>query len=105
MSRDSFDHVCSGQCLNGATCHAIRKRASRAASWTRNGLRFWQLVTGDAEIVAVVTDAYKPYSPPVHAAYEVYSRKRGVAKFLGYLDGEARERAHVCFAQAFRSFG
>jgi hypothetical protein len=71
------------------------------SQWTRNGYRYWQLKTADAEIVASIPVGYTPHHPPMHAKYELYSIKKGLAKFLGYLEGEQLARAHRCFSQAF----
>ena len=71
------------------------------ASWTRDGFKYWRLLTADAEIVARMPATYTPYWPPAHAAYEIYSVRKGLAKFLGYLEGAQAERAHLCFRQVF----
>lgn len=76
-------------------------RVADARSWVRNGFKYWRLVTGDAEIVASIPEGYTPYHPPMHAKYEIYTIKKGLAKFHGYLEGEQRARAHLCFQQAF----
>jgi len=83
----------------------MRNTKSEPKSWTFNGFRYWRLVTGDAEIVASIPEGYTPYHPPLHANYEIYSIKRGgPPKFLGYLEGDRRARAHLCFSQAFARF-
>lgn len=74
---------------------------SNAASWTSNGFKYWRLVTAEAEIVASIPESYTPYAPPMHAKFELYTLKKGLAKFHGYLEGEQRARAHLCFTQAF----
>lgn len=70
-------------------------------SWNFNGCRYWALRTDTAEIVASVPAGYTPHNPPMHAKFEVYSVKQGLAQFLGYLEGDQRARAHSCFSQAF----
>ena len=70
-------------------------------SWTHNGFKYWSLRTADAEIVASMPENYTPHSPPTHAKYEVYSVKKGLPRFLGYLQGEQLARARRSFHQAF----
>jgi hypothetical protein len=71
------------------------------STWIQNGRKYWRLITDDAEIVASMPEAYTPYCPPMHAKYEIYSIKKGLAMFHGYLEGEQLARAHLCFQQAF----
>ncbi len=75
----------------------------KPSSWTLNGFKYWQLRTADAEIVASIPESYAPYHPPMHAKYELYTVKKGLAKFVGYLEGEQLARAHLCFHEAFSS--
>lgn len=70
-------------------------------SWTSNGYRYWSLVTAEAEVVASVPEGYTPHFPPMHATYEVYTIKKGLAKFEGYAEGEQRARLHHAFGCAF----
>lgn len=71
------------------------------STWTRNGSRYWRLITATAEIVAVMPESYTPYHPPMHAKFEIYSIEKGLATFHGYLEGEQLARAHSCFSRAF----
>ena len=75
--------------------------ASQPKSWTRNGFKYWSLRTPDAEIVASIPESYTPYFPPMHAKYELYTVKKGLPRFRGYLEGEQLARAHLCFQHAF----
>lgn len=75
--------------------------ANDATTWTHNGRKYWRLVTSEAEIVASIPVNYTPYHPPMHAKYELYTIKKGLAAFVGYLEGEQLARAHLCFSQAF----
>lgn len=74
-------------------------------SWTCNGVRYWQLKTIDAEIVASIPEGYAPHVPPEYAKYELYTIKKGLAAFQGYLQGEQLTRAHRCFAATFERTG
>lgn len=89
-------------------------------SWVRNGCKYWALRTKDAEIVAVmelpsgfapntplsVAEAFTPYIPPMSAKFEIYVIKKGLARFLGYLEGEQLARAHLAFQNALQhAFG
>jgi hypothetical protein len=76
--------------------------AEGAKRWTWNGYKYWSLRTADAEIVASIGESFAPYHPPMHAKYELYTlNKMGFPRFEGYLEGEQRARAHLCFQQAF----
>jgi len=70
-------------------------------TWTFRGLKYWSLVTDDAEIVASITASYTPHHPPAHATFEVYRRKNGLSEFVGHAEGEAARRIHACFCHAF----
>ncbi len=76
--------------------------APAPSAWALNGFRYWRIATADAEIVASIPFTYTPHFPPMHAKYEIYSVKKGLAKFLGYLEGEQLARAHQAFVTAFR---
>ena len=71
------------------------------SAWTSNGFRYWRIVTETAEIVASISNSYTPHFPPMHAKYEIYTIKRGMARFRGYLEGEQLARAHLCMGHAF----
>ncbi len=85
----------------------MKKQAAVAAplpaprAWVHNGRKYWVLYAEGAEIVASIGDTYTPYYPPMHATYEIYSVKKGLSKFLGYLEGEQLARAHQAFSRAF----
>lgn len=84
--------------MNANNPKATNERPRR---WTHNGHVYWSLVTGDAEIVASMPDSYTPFFPPMRAKYEVYSRKKGLARFLGYLEGAPLARACRVFQRVF----
>lgn len=75
---------------------------SGARTWEYRGRRYWQLLTTDAEVVAHVPRDYALHFPPLHATYEVYVVRQGLAQFVGYADDTAsRVRLHACFGRAF----
>lgn len=70
-------------------------------TWALNGYRYWSLQVEGTEVIASIPENYTPHFPPAHAKIELYSMKKGLAKFLGYLDGEQKARVHQAFRQAF----
>lgn len=77
---------------------------NNVATWTHNGFRYWQILTADAELVASIHVSDKGSAsrvPPQSAKVECYSRKKGLASFLGYLEGEQHTRALEAFSKAF----